>query len=198
MLLLIADQSRFPIRLLMSVWCLVSVVLVNAYSSTLTSYLMTPRYHSLVDSVEDIANLSRPIFMVRLGTSPEATVLVHRNTINSNSYITYINLYIYRFIIYIFKNANSGVLLKIGDSLRKYPIELRLPSLTKIEKAAELVIEYQRTFTAQKSTLLAFMEEDLKATGQCRVYLAKKPWDTSQQALALPKFSPVVSTFNRE
>jgi len=65
-----------PIRLVASVWCLVSVVLVNAYTCILTSYLMSPRFHAMVDSIEDIAAIPRPILMFERYTAYESFVLV--------------------------------------------------------------------------------------------------------------------------
>lgn len=36
-------------------WCLVSLVLVLAYSSTLTSFIMAPNYKPLVNSIQQLA-----------------------------------------------------------------------------------------------------------------------------------------------
>lgn len=87
----IASSSRFPIRVFATVLCLASFVLVNAYSSTLTAYLMTPRYHPMVDSVEDVATMSRPVFMVNKFTSYETAILVIYYKINYYmSYVLYV------------------------------------------------------------------------------------------------------------
>ena len=68
--------ASLPIRLVAAVWCLVSVVLLNAYTSILTSYLMAPRFHAMVDSIEDVAEISRPTFMVLKYTSFESDIFV--------------------------------------------------------------------------------------------------------------------------
>ena len=86
--------------------------------------------------------------------------------------------------------------MKIADSLRNYP-ELRI-EYTNIEIIVESVIKNQKAFTTVRSSLLDTMEKDLKKTGQCRLYLAKEPWDIIRAALALPKFSPLTSTFNQQ
>jgi len=51
---------------------------------------------------------------------------------------------------------------------------------------------------AGKAALLAVMEQDLKDTGQCRLYLARKPWGENKPAFGLPKFSPIVVIFSYE
>lgn len=73
----IENSSRLPIRILATVWCLMSFVLVNAYSSTLTAYLMTPRYHPIINSIEDIPSMPRPVFMVSRFTSYETILMVN-------------------------------------------------------------------------------------------------------------------------
>lgn len=98
----------------------------------------------------------------------------------------------------MFKDAekNSSLTLsKIGDSLRKYP-ELRLTP-EDVDHVADLIVDNKRSYTFEKSVLLSIMEEDLKKTGQCRLYIAKNPWDRAREALALPRSSPqtqIVST----
>ena len=73
-----AVNERAPIRLLLYTWCFLSIILFNAYSSTLISYLMTPRYHTMIESVEDIVDMKRPVFMVSKYSSNEAAVLVYK------------------------------------------------------------------------------------------------------------------------
>ena len=72
--------------------------------------------------------------------------------------------------------------------MRQYP-ELRTTS----EQAVELVVKYERAFTTVRSNLLATMEEDLKNTGQCRLYLAEKSWDTSRVGFGLPKSNAIMT-----
>ena len=81
--------------------------------------------------------------------------------------------------------------------MRKYP-ELSLKSDTAYDEAAELISKQHKVFAAIKAALLGVMEKDFKDTGQCRLYLASKPWGVVRQALALPKFSPIILIFNHE
>ena len=90
--------KSLPVRLILTVWCLVCVVLGNAYRSILTSYLMAPRFHALFDSIEDVAASPYPTFMVLKYTSFETTVLVlmllhFETSIQFLWYIIYINNY---------------------------------------------------------------------------------------------------------
>jgi len=89
------------------------------------------------------------------------------------------------------------MLLKIGDSLRKNP-ELSLNSKTAYEEGANIVATEHKVFTGGKASLLGVIEQDLKTSGQCRLYLANKPWGANKVALGLPKFSPIISIFNHE
>jgi len=99
--------------------------------------------------------------------------------------------------LHFIKGADSGVLFQIAESLRKYP-ELRLNPKTAYKEAPDLVVKQNKVFAAIKAVLLAMMEKDLKDTGQCRLYLANKPWGLHLSAIALPKFSPVILIFNHE
>ena len=63
-------------RLLGTAWCLAAFVLVNAYSSTLTAYLMTPKFQPMINSINDIVSIPRPVFMVGRSTAFETAVLV--------------------------------------------------------------------------------------------------------------------------
>ena len=71
-------------------------------------------------------------------------------------------------------------------------------AVTTQKQTIDLIVKYRRTFTAGKAVLLAMMNSDLKEVGQCRVRLAKEKWNTVGQALALPKFSPIVPIFNQQ
>ena len=100
-------------------------------------------------------------------------------------------------ILLIFvQSSKEGALSKIGESLIKYP-ELRLIRPTR-ELIVESIVEKQRSFTTVKSYLLSTMEKDMKETGQCRMYLAKEPWDTVRAAFGLQKDSQFTPTFNHQ
>ena len=105
--------------------------------------------------------------------------------------------------MHIMKNAVKGIsaktdaLSKIGDTMRKYP-ELRLSQKNVEEDVTDFIVKYQRAYTRVKSNLLIVMERDFKKTGQCRLYIAKEPWDKSWMGLGLQKSSPLTQTFSTE
>lgn len=68
--------KTMPAKLLGAAWCLVAIVIVNSYTSSLASYLMAPRYKPLANSIEDIAAIPRPMFMVLKDSSFESFLLV--------------------------------------------------------------------------------------------------------------------------
>ena len=43
-------------RLVVAGWCLMAIVLVNCYTSSLVSYLMAPRFLPLINTVQDLAD----------------------------------------------------------------------------------------------------------------------------------------------
>ena len=45
-----------PTRLVVAVWCLIAVVFVNSYTSSLVSYLTAPRFIPLINTVQDLAD----------------------------------------------------------------------------------------------------------------------------------------------
>lgn len=51
----ISPKVKFPLRLIAGVWCLTMVVLVNAYSSTLMSYLTVPKLTPIVNTLTELA-----------------------------------------------------------------------------------------------------------------------------------------------
>ena len=61
MLILLGGRSNsennklITLRFVTGAWCLVSLVLVTAYSSTLTSFIMAPNYKPLVNSIQELA-----------------------------------------------------------------------------------------------------------------------------------------------
>lgn len=85
--------------------------------------------------------------------------------------------------------------MKIAESLNMYP-ELRIKTTREI--TVEWILKYQRSFTTVRSYLLDMMQRDYKATGQCRLYLAKEPWDIARTAFMLQKNSPLTPVFNRQ
>ena len=51
-----AVKYSLSMRMVITVWCLTAVVLVNAYTSSLVSYLMAPRFLPLINTVQELAD----------------------------------------------------------------------------------------------------------------------------------------------
>lgn len=63
-------------RLVIGAWCLASLLLATAYSSVLASFIMAPHYHTLVDTVEQLANNEKVIPLVLKGYSSDISITV--------------------------------------------------------------------------------------------------------------------------
>lgn len=72
--------SRLPIRLLASAWCLTAAVLVAAYSSLLTTYLLTPNDAPLINSIYDITKNPDYKLILQEGRSFDIFLSVKRAT----------------------------------------------------------------------------------------------------------------------
>ena len=50
-----SQRKIFALRLAVGLWCLMMMVLVNAYSGTLTSYLAVPKLRPIVNTLTELA-----------------------------------------------------------------------------------------------------------------------------------------------
>ncbi|XP_057374584.2 glutamate receptor ionotropic, kainate 2-like [Daphnia carinata] len=90
--------------------------------------------------------------------------------------------------------ATTGALAKIGALLQAHP-ENQLNSLENIEDQ----VYYQRkAFPHEETSLIVRIHDDLKATKQCRLAIAKEPLYPDTHAFGLAKHSPLTKTFDRE
>lgn len=69
-------SNRPHVRLVAGCWCLVTFVLVQAYSSTLISFMTTPTLTPLVKSPEDLASQTQINAVVRKYLGTEVVLLV--------------------------------------------------------------------------------------------------------------------------
>ncbi|XP_032793287.2 glutamate receptor ionotropic, delta-1 isoform X2 [Daphnia magna] len=93
--------NRLSLRLIAGSWCLMAVVLSYGFSGTLISNITAPKYEPVINTYEDMANSKTMRITVASG-SPFAENML---------------------------NGTSGVMGKLGDSLRQNPgdLILRLP-----------------------------------------------------------------------
>ena len=65
-------------RLVVAAWCLAGIVFVNAYTSSIVSYLMAPRFVPLIKTVQDLADSHELKISVRKSTSQYSALMVIR------------------------------------------------------------------------------------------------------------------------
>ena len=70
-------SSRLSLRLVAGTWCLVCVVLVNAYAGNLTSFLTTPKLNPIIQSFEDMAKSTQLRVSVEKGTLIHGIIMVY-------------------------------------------------------------------------------------------------------------------------
>lgn len=107
------------IRFLTGAWCVTCFVLVTAYSSVLISFVTSPYYKPLINSVYDFPKDPSVKITVDKGLFPDLafTVLKRETT-------PLAQLYILKTISSINQNAEDGIYKYLGDQLRREP-ELR-------------------------------------------------------------------------
>ncbi|XP_046651122.1 glutamate receptor 1-like [Daphnia pulicaria] len=131
-------------RLVVAAWCLIAVVFVNSYTSSLVSYLMAPKFLPVITTVKSLAE-SRDV---------QITVLKHTSVES------------------ILFEATSGVLAKLGAHLKAHP-ENQLPSLEHVEdvvyyqrkafphEETVLKVRIDNDFKVNKKCRLAIAKEPL-------------------------------------
>lgn len=73
-------QARvLSIRLIAAVWCLGCFVLIQSYSSTLFSHVLSPSIHPVINSINDFPNVPDLLVTVDRGRSIETAILVNQH-----------------------------------------------------------------------------------------------------------------------
>ena len=52
-------NNKSAVRFLAAVWCLMAVILINYYNSTLISYMLVPKYEPIVNTIEELAHSTK-------------------------------------------------------------------------------------------------------------------------------------------
>jgi hypothetical protein len=63
-----------PFRLVAGVWCLAAFIFVQAYNSTLFTYVVVPVNYPLINSVYDMADRRDINLMVRKAGTPDLVI----------------------------------------------------------------------------------------------------------------------------
>lgn len=72
------------IRSLIGLWCLATVVIGNAYTGTLTSFLTAPKFKPIINSLEELAASDHYKLTAELNAAPTETFLVTPHLQKSN------------------------------------------------------------------------------------------------------------------
>ncbi|XP_046641006.1 ionotropic receptor 93a-like [Daphnia pulicaria] len=160
-------SNRLPFRLVAGVWTLAAFIFVQAYTSTLFTYVVAPVNHPLIDSMYDIAD------------NPEIHLLV-KNEGTPDRYFT--------------GNNWTGFYEKLRDRINNFPqsrctlvsecIDLVKPGSKNVFADAGV---YQ----------MDAIKEDYEKTGQCNFQLAKEDFNHFFASMSLPKNSRYTDTINK-
>lgn len=112
----ISPKTKFSLRLVAGLWCLMMVVLVNAYTGTLMSYLTVPKLRPIVNTLEELAASSETQMTVDFELGKARMFLV----INQRK-VCFNNLPILKALESFIQEATSGPNKVIGNSLRNNP-----------------------------------------------------------------------------
>ncbi|KAK4016112.1 hypothetical protein OUZ56_031070 [Daphnia magna] len=136
----ISPKEKFSLRFVAGLWCLTMMVLVNAYSSILTSYLAVHKLTPIVNTVQELA-----------ARSSETEVTVHYGTEQTR----------------MFLRATSGAHLILGNSLRNNP--KLLVEGGKIFDGLKNVLELGATFITSRVVVDYLLAMDMKSHPNCRL-----------------------------
>ncbi|XP_046640837.1 ionotropic receptor 93a-like isoform X2 [Daphnia pulicaria] len=160
-------SKHLSFRLVAGVWCLAAFIFVQAYTSILFTYIVTPVNHPLINSVYDIVEHSDIQLLVR-----KASTL--------NRYIS---------------NPNAtGILPKLRKKLDSFPnSECHMISecINMIKPGS------RKTFADVISAQLEVIKGHFDQTKKCDIQLAKESFLTVFASLALQKHSRYTDTINK-
>ncbi len=76
------QPQQLSFRILVATWCIMALVLVNAYSSTLISYLSVPKLQPIVNSLEELAAQNSLRLIV-----PAKTIMANRILVSCSNFL---------------------------------------------------------------------------------------------------------------
>ncbi|EFX82216.1 hypothetical protein DAPPUDRAFT_316861 [Daphnia pulex] len=160
-------SKRLPFRTVAGVWTLAAFIFVQAYTSTLFTYVVTPIHHPLINSVYDIADRTDINLLVR-----EAG-----------------------FINTLLLTANeTGLYMKLRDRLNSFDKSV-CPVVSECIRL--VTPGSRNVYVDAKSYLKDVIRTELKKTGKCNLQLAKEGFLSIAASFALPKNSPYTQTITQ-
>ncbi|XP_032784686.2 ionotropic receptor 93a isoform X1 [Daphnia magna] len=155
-------------RMVIGAWCLLTLVLVNSYNSTLISYVTaTRRAKPLVNSVEELVQDSNVHPVVDRGQGPES----------------------------LFLTAHSGLFKALGDKLRAYP-HSRCNSTKQCIDAVKSYPPQHVYLNAQQA-IQSVLQVEYRNSRECKLVMGVDLQRDFALVWALAKGSPYLEEFKR-
>jgi hypothetical protein len=79
-------SSRLPLRFVAGSWCLMAVVLVYAYNSTLISYISLAKYELVLNTFDDLAASKTLRIITQRGSLSAEIILARENSLIQEKY----------------------------------------------------------------------------------------------------------------
>nr|CAH0102975.1 unnamed protein product [Daphnia galeata] len=161
-------SHRLPYRLVAGVWSLAAFIFVQAYTSTLFTYVVTPINHPLINSIYDIVDSSDINLLVR--ESGMINLLLKSN------------------------NQTSRLFGEIRKNLDSYPYS-RCPLISDCIKL--MTPESRNVFADATVYLKDEIRKDFQKTGKCNFQIAKEVFIGTASSFALAKNSPYTKSLSQ-
>ncbi|KAI9554683.1 hypothetical protein GHT06_019959 [Daphnia sinensis] len=156
------------IRMIIGAWCLLSLVLVNSYNSTLISYVTATRLAMpLVNSMEELAHDSNVHLVVDRGQGPDS----------------------------LFSAAQSGLFQALGDKLRAYPHSKCSSTKQCVDMVKSTPPRH--VYVNSDLALLAVLKQEYQTTRKCNLAIGGELRKDFALVWGLSKGSPYLEAFNR-
>nr|CAH0113367.1 unnamed protein product [Daphnia galeata] len=163
----LSPSNRLPYRLVAGVWTLAAFIFVQAYTSTLFTYVVTPINHPLINSIYDIIDSSDINLLVR------ETGFI--NTL-------------------LLSNNQTGFFETLRKKLDNFPnSRCALPA----ECINLVKPGLRNVYTDANVYLKDAIRNDFKKTGKCNLELAKEGFIGIMSTLTLPKKSPFTQSLTK-
>ena len=107
---------------MIGLWLLMMIIMVNLYTSTLTSYLTVPKLKPIPNTLEELAASKRYQLATEKGTVFTEMILVKYSFCAGNLYILKRDRKFFSFL----QDAKSGPYKILGDALRRNPSRVYL------------------------------------------------------------------------
>nr|CAH0100778.1 unnamed protein product [Daphnia galeata] len=154
-------------RFVAGVWCLAAFIFVQAYTSTLITYIVTPNNPPLINSINDVFE-NRDIQLLIFKVAP-------LNIFSSEP------------------NA-TGIYLKLGNKLNSFT-NSRCSSISECVKA--ITPGSKKVYVEGANYIKDAIKEDFYKTGKCKLQLAKERFMPLGISFALQQNSPYTKSINQ-